>query len=63
MARPRRTTEEEWFDVFATWDADDQAVALRVLEQIHRIAKRSKPAKVAQPEQPSLSGLPDKDQR
>ncbi len=41
MARPRRTTEEEWYDVFSGWDAEDQAVALRVLEQIHRIAKRN----------------------
>ncbi len=62
MARPRRTTEEEWYDVFGLWDAEDQAVALRVLEQIHRIAKRTK-AKPAAIEQPSLSGLPDEDQR
>ena len=36
----RRTTEEEWYDIFNTWDVGDQALALRVLEQIHRISKQ-----------------------
>ena len=47
MARPKRTTEEEWYDVFASWDETDQDVAIRVLEQMRR---------------PSLTGLPDEDQ-
>ena len=59
MARPRRTTEEEWYDVFSRWDVDDQAVAIRVLEQIHRIAKRTNGAAKPTADQPSLSGLPD----
>jgi hypothetical protein len=42
MARPRRTTEEEFYDIFSSWPIDDQAMALRVMEQIHRIAKRTK---------------------
>ncbi len=63
MARPRRTTEEEWYDIFSTWDTEDQAVALRVLEQIHRISKRHgvkvSAAEARTSNQPSLSGLPD----
>ena len=67
MARPRRTTEEEFYDVFAGWPADDQAIALRVMEQIHRIAKRTKQPTVESVReringQPSLSGLPDENQ-
>ena len=41
MARPRKGTEEVFFDTFADWPADDQAAALRVLEQIHRQTKRN----------------------
>lgn len=76
MARPRRSTEEEFYDVFSSWAVDDQAIALRVMEQIHRIAKK-KPVAVpvvgSQPtveavrerihqDQQSLTGLPDEDQ-
>lgn len=60
MARQRRTTEEEWYDIFSGWDTADQAVAIRVLEQVHRIARRG--AKKADTEAVSLSGLPDEDQ-
>ena len=45
MARPKgstnRTREEEWQDTFADWNLEDQRVALRVLEHIHRIAKQA----------------------
>lgn len=50
MAKPRRTTEEEWYDVFSRWDVEGQAIAIRVLEQIHRIAKRGpKPQPTEEP--------------
>ena len=47
MARTKRRTEEEFYDIFSGWDLADQAVALRVMEQIHRQQKRGKlePAK------------------
>ena len=44
MARPKgstnRTREEEWYDIFASWDLEDQASALRVLEAVHGVQKR-----------------------
>ena len=42
MARPRKTTEETWYDTFSSWELEDQAIALKVLDQIHRIAEREK---------------------
>jgi hypothetical protein len=45
MARAKRTVEEEWYDLFAGWDLRDQAIALKVLEQINRQARRGKSAK------------------
>lgn len=62
MARPKRTTEEEWYDVFASWDETDQDVAIRVLEQMRRQARRRSKAAVLIGTQPSLTGLPDEDQ-
>ena len=45
MARPRKGTEEVWYDTFMEWSAEDQAAALKVLEALHRqsakMAKRS----------------------
>lgn len=55
MARPRRSTEEEFYDIFASWPTDDQAIALRVMEQIHRIAKRA--AKKSETEEAPLLSL------
>jgi hypothetical protein len=40
MARPRRSTGEAFYDVFADFTVEDQAAALRILEQIHRLAVR-----------------------
>ena len=54
MARPRRTTEEEWYDIFSGWDIEDQAVALRVLEQINRQMKRGRIGEKAQQEPMAL---------
>lgn len=40
MARPRRSTAESFYDVFADFTIEDQAAALRIMEQIHRLAVR-----------------------
>ena len=40
MPRPRRTTGEAFYDVFADFTLEDQAAALKILEQIHRLAVR-----------------------
>ena len=42
MARPRKTLEDEWYDVFASWDLADQDAALRVLTQLNRQLRRGK---------------------
>ena len=42
MGRPRRTTEQEWFDVFSDADVADQVVMLRMIEELHR-QKRAGP--------------------
>lgn len=36
MARPRKGTEETFFDTFADWELADQAAALKVMEALHR---------------------------
>ena len=58
MARPRRSTEESFYDVFSDFDVEDQAIALIVLEQIHRLAKRERKPRVVsaevEPEQETL---------
>lgn len=36
MGRPRKGTEDTFYDTFAEWAPDDRAVALKVLEQTHR---------------------------
>ena len=49
MARPRRSTAEAFYDVFADFSLEDQAAALRILEQVHRLAVREqakRPAKL-----------------
>ncbi len=43
MPRPNRKTVEAWYDVFADMDPEEQAIAMRVLEQTHRLAKRAAP--------------------
>lgn len=51
MPRPTRKTAESFYDVFADMPLDEQAAALKILEQVHRLAsrdaKREKPAKAA----------------
>ncbi len=41
MARPRRNTAEAFYDVFADMPLEDQAAALKILEQVHRLAMRA----------------------
>lgn len=40
MSRPRRSTAEAFYDVFADFTIEDQAAALKILEQVHRLAIR-----------------------
>lgn len=40
MSRPRKGTEQTWYDTFMEWSADDQAAALKVLEALHRQSVR-----------------------
>lgn len=49
MPRPRRATAEAFYDVFADFSIEDQAAALKILEQVHRLriretSKRPAPA-------------------
>jgi len=54
MGRPRKGTEETFYDTFAEWDAADQAVALRVLEQLHRQRQREAKRNGTGPSGPQL---------
>lgn len=55
MARPRRATIEVWYDIFSDMPIDDQAAALKILEQVHRLAVReAKRSSTQQPAEPSL---------
>jgi hypothetical protein len=40
MARPRKSTKDEWLDQFADFDADVQEGLIDTCEMIHRQAKR-----------------------
>lgn len=44
MARPRRNTAEAFYDVFADMNIEDQAAALKILEQVYRLNKRNQDA-------------------
>lgn len=50
MARPRKSTRDEWLDTFDDWDFDQQKTALEIAEFIHRRSKRSAARKEAQKE-------------
>lgn len=54
MARPRKGTEEVWYDTFAEWSEEDRAAALKVLEHLHRALTRAKKTDKTEPDQPSL---------
>lgn len=58
MARPRKGTEETWFDTFAEWDEADRAAALKVLDHLHRAlirAARNGKQEIEQSEQIKLT--------
>ncbi len=60
MPRPRKGTEEVWYDTFAQWPEADRAVALKVLEQLHRALAREarrKPADKSAESLPLEEGL------
>ena len=40
MPKPNRKTAEAFYDVFADFTLEDQAAALKILEQVHRLAVR-----------------------
>lgn len=40
MPRPNRKSQEFWFDTFADFPIGEQAAALKILEQVHRLAVR-----------------------
>ena len=42
MPRPKRTIEQEWYDVFSDADVSEQAIMIRMCEQIHRQKRRGK---------------------
>ena len=40
MARPRKSTKDEWLDQFADWDTETQELLIDTCELLHRQAKR-----------------------
>ncbi len=40
MARPNRNSAEFFYNTFADFSIEDQAAALKILEQVHRLAVR-----------------------
>jgi hypothetical protein len=56
MARPKRTTEEEWYDIFADAGLAEQATMLQTLEAIHRQARRGRLSKKEEKEEESVNG-------
>lgn len=58
LPKPNRKTVEAFYDVFADMDPQEQEVAMRVLEQTHRLSKRAKTTArtESQPEQVVLPG-------
>lgn len=56
MARPRKSTRDEWLDQFADWDAETQEAMLDTCQLLHRQTKRREGRQVtAQPYQLSDS--------
>ena len=41
MSRPRRTVQQEFFDLFADWPVDDQKAALLIIQEISRQKERA----------------------
>lgn len=56
MARPRRTTVDAFYEVFADFTIQEQAAALNCLAQLHRLAVReSKQGRATEAERPLLA--------
>ncbi len=54
MPRPRKGTEEVFFDTFSSWPEDDRAAALKVIEAIHRALTVAARRNGKEPEQQPL---------
>ena len=69
MPKPRKSTFDAHMDQFADFDLDTQERVIEMAEFLHRQARRRegrKPqpaADAATNGQPSLTGLPDEDQK
>jgi hypothetical protein len=57
MPRPRKGTEQVFYDTFADWPIEDQAAALKVLNELHR--QRQREARRQQPPSPVPDLLQD----
>ena len=51
MARPKRNTVNAFYDEFSDMPLDEQAAALKIPEQVHRLAVRESKRNGKQPEQ------------
>jgi len=56
MPKPNRKTVDAFYDVFADMDPDEQMVAMKVLEQTHRISVRAAAKKVFAPDTTPTGG-------
>jgi hypothetical protein len=55
MARPRKSTKDEWLDQFADWDTETQENLIDTCELLHRQAKRREGRKSAGAEPAQLA--------
>jgi hypothetical protein len=55
MARPRKSTKDEWLDQFADWDTETQELLIDTCELLHRQAKRREGRKGPEPGQLPLT--------
>ena len=55
MARPRKSTKDEWLDTFSDWDAATQEQMIETCELLHRQTKRREVRKGAEPAQLALT--------
>lgn len=42
MARPKKTIEQTWYDLFSDADVCEQSTMLRILEELHHQKRRGK---------------------
>lgn len=55
MARPRKSTKDEWLDTFSDWDAATQEQMIDTCELLHRQTKRREGRRGAEPAQLALT--------